>query len=109
MLNWADLGMLLATVFGGSFSAVCAAREHGAGRPVVVFLLLGLVVGAAIGIAGNKLSCAALDRAIAPKGRRETARNHAFDLLYLLIPPLSIAVAAGSTMLLTLGILSFVP
>src|SRR4051794_23662161 len=61
MLNLADLGMLLATVVG-AFAGVGAARERGVGWPVVLFVLLGLVVGAAIGIAGKKLSYAALTR-----------------------------------------------
>src|SRR5437660_2280644 len=96
MLNLADFGMLLATVVG-AFAGVGAARERGIGWPVMVFALLGLIVGAAIGIAGNKLSYAALSRCSAPTGQRETARNYAFALLYLLSPLLSMAAAAAAT------------
>ena len=106
MLNLADLGMLLATV-AGAFAGLGAAREHGVGLSVVFFALLGLAVGAAIGIAGNKLSYAALARSSAATGQRETVRNYAFGFLYMLIPVLSMAAAAGAVVLLTLGILSF--
>ncbi len=105
MLNLADLGMLLATIVG-AFAGVGAAREHGVGWPVVFFVLLGLVVGAAIGIAGNKLSYAALERSSSRTDQPDRVRNYVFGLLYMLIPLLSMAVAAGATILLTLGILS---
>jgi hypothetical protein len=106
LLNLAALGTLLATI-AGALAGVGAARERGVGWPVVLFALLGLAVGAAIGIAGKKLSYAVLARSCAGTGQRETARNYAFRFLYTLIPVLSMAAAAGATVLLTLGILSF--
>jgi hypothetical protein len=107
MLNLADLGMLLATVTG-ALAGLGAARQHGVGWPVVFFILLGLVVGAAIGIVGNKLSYAALARSSAPTGQHDTVRNYAFTFLYLLVPLLSMAIATGLTILLTVGILSVI-
>lgn len=105
MLNLADLGMLLATVVG-AIAGAGAAREHGVGWPVVFFVLLGLVVGAGVGIAGNKISYAALARSSSRTDQPDTVRNSVFGFLYMLIPLLSMAVAAGVTIFLTLGILS---
>lgn len=104
-MNLADFGMLLGTISGG-IAALGAARVHGVGWPVVFFILLGLVVGAATGIAGNKLSYAALARSGAPIGKGDTIRNYAFGFIYMLIPLFSMAVAASLAVLITVGILS---
>ncbi len=106
MLNVADLGALLAIVAGG-LAGVGAAREQGVGWPVVFFAFLGLLVGLAVGVGGSKLAYAALARASARHGQRDTLGNYAFGCFYMLTPLFSIAAASAATIGLTVVILSF--
>jgi hypothetical protein len=68
MLNWTDLSVLIMLVMG-PFSGLCAAHQHKAGiTSLVLFTIVGLIVGIGLGQVSRKLAYSVLRSKTFPGG-----------------------------------------